>query len=192
MRNGRGYASECLPNAKEEIEVTGSLRNELSRGGLSVHLVCHRLETGKCGRIQIVTEIQANGTDRSLVMHPHSDRVRHVVKVALGIGALVETEVGILLSPAEQIVHHIGRLGKYVAHIVEQREAEVIPDIGQVRGRETPFELVQEQGTPPQGKTGLQIARSCLVKPETTVRVASAREKTFGQGDEAGARGRGF
>src|SRR5437868_5789256 len=94
MRNGRGYASECLPNAKEEIEVTGSLRNELSRGGLSVHLVCHRLETGKCGRIQIVTEIQANGTDRSLVMHPHSDRVRHVVKVALGIGALVETDAG--------------------------------------------------------------------------------------------------
>src|SRR5437660_11568692 len=100
MRAGKNYALKSLPNTKEEIEMTGPLGSELGLRGDVVHRIGNCLKTGKCRRIQIVSEIQANRADGCLVMHSHTDRVRNVVEIALGVGVLVHAEVGIFLTPA--------------------------------------------------------------------------------------------
>src|SRR6266481_176879 len=83
-RPGRAFASECLTDTKEKIEVIGPLRNELGLGRLSVHRIRNGIETGERRRIQIVPEIKADRTDGCLVVHPEANGVRDVVKVALG------------------------------------------------------------------------------------------------------------
>src|SRR5438445_10602079 len=97
LRNGGTFASKCLPNTEKEIEMTSPLRNELSRGRLIVYAVGDSPETGKCRRIQIVVEINPDGTDGSLVMHPHAYRMRNEAKVTVRVGACVSAYAAIRL-----------------------------------------------------------------------------------------------
>src|SRR5262249_3257818 len=121
--SGGATASECLSNTEEEVEMTGPLRIELSGARYTSHRVRHSVKTGERRWIQIVTEIEPDRADRSLVMHPYPDRMGNVVEVALGVGVLVEAQFRALLAPAKQIVHHVTRLGENVAHVMKERKA---------------------------------------------------------------------
>ena len=88
------------------------------------------------------------------------------------------------LMPAQQTRQHIVRCGEDVPHIVEDRKAESVPQVWQRNRRKAEFQVVDEQRRTANWKSGRWIARSCLIQPESAMRVAPAREELFRQRDQ--------
>ena len=138
------------------------------------------LTTGKRRRIQIVPEIKAHRANRGLVAYAYPEGVRNVAVVTLQGAAVLRAQARVLLTPAQQIVKQLMAVGKHVAGVVKDHKADVVLHEGQSGSREAQFEIVQEQGCPPEWKTAERIAWTCLIQPESAVGVAAARKKLFG------------
>ena len=65
--------------------------------------------------------------------------------------------------PAQHTLEHVVASSENVSHIVKESEAEAFPEIGQADGRKAQFLTVNEQRRATDGKTGIGIARSCLI-----------------------------
>src|SRR5580693_6235738 len=141
-------ALKRLTYAEKEIEMAQALAFELA-GQLSC-LIDDALEI-VC-RIQIVPEVEAQRADGCLVTQSQADRVRCVVVTAVvelrnatvvlrqpgrsdvgktGRGYELHALGRIGLVPASKALDHIVTGGEYVAHIVEDGEAESLSKIGQ-------------------------------------------------------------
>ena len=122
-----------------------------------------RLSAGKSRWIKIVPEIETHRTDRCLVAQPDPNRVRDITIVALARGALLQTQLRILLAPAEHIVQHILASGKDISGIFENDETHVVLDIRQGGWRKTHFEVIQEKRAAANGKPGYGVAWTRLI-----------------------------
>src|SRR5258708_1783790 len=124
------------------------------------------------GRIQIVSEVEAQRTNGCLISYSHSQRVRSVVKTAvieLRKASRVHSRIGmqtqsrIRLVPAQQALDRVVRSGKHVAHIVKNGEAESLPQVWQGDGRQAQLYAVYEYRRAAERETGIRVARSCLI-----------------------------
>ncbi len=161
--------SKWLTYAEKDIEVMQALRLKSQRltGSRrkcsSLKIVCW---------IQIVTEVEAERTDRCLITQPYPHGVRGVI-----VTAVVELRLardvrhsprsqalrGIRLVPAHKPFEHIVTGGKHVAHIVKDGEAEALSEIGQADGRKSEFLAIYEQCRTTYRKTRVRVARTCLI-----------------------------
>jgi hypothetical protein len=174
LRRGSLYEHEAglskwLTYAEKDIEVMQALRLKSQR------LTGSRR---KCGSlkivcwIQIVTEVEAERTDRCLITQPYPDGVRGVIVTAVvelrlaqdvcyssGLQALR----GIRLVPAHKALEHIVTGGKHIAHIVKDGEAEAFSEVGQTHGRKSEFLAIYEQCRTTYRKARVRVARTCLI-----------------------------
>ena len=106
-------------------------------------------------RIQIVSEIEAQWPNRSLITQPNSHGMRCVIVTfiveishATGVGFSVGKQAlgWIGLMPARQPLQQIVTGREDIAHIVKDREAETLSQIGQADGRKAQFFAVDEEG----------------------------------------------
>ena len=80
----------------------------------------------KSRRVQIVSEIEPQGSNRCLVTHPQANGMRHIVVVALQMRNYIEAELRVRLVPSPQALNHFLRPGEDISHIVENRKADVV------------------------------------------------------------------
>ena len=140
------------------------------------------------GWIQIVSKVESQRPNRSLISYPHAHRMRRVIITTVAEGGTVrrggcttgQTPLGTWLVPAHQPLQHVVLRRENVTHIVKHCESEAFPDIGQRDLRKTQFQIVDEQRRPSYGKARIGITRPCLIQPESAVGVAAARKKLFG------------
>src|ERR1700751_3464228 len=88
-----------------------------------------------------------------------------------------QTPLGAGLMPAHQAFQHVVRRRKYIPHIVKNGESESLSQIRQRHCGETQLEVIHEYCRAADRETRRGIARSCLIQPESTMRVAAAREE---------------
>src|SRR5690349_5414664 len=101
------------------------LRSEIGRlAGLS--RLKHGSTTRECGRIQIVSEIEAHRPHRCLITHPYPDGVRDVAVVAPGRSGQLQAQFRVFLTPPQQVVEQVVPVSKYVPRIVENDETYVV------------------------------------------------------------------
>src|SRR5271157_3204953 len=124
-----GVSSERLPDAERKVKMAGALVPKLSdlvpshRVGRDVGVA------GKVRRIQIVSEVEAQWSNRRLISHPHANRVRNIVVIALQVRDLLETELLVRLVKAPQAGEHFLWPRKNVSHIVKNRKADAIQKV---------------------------------------------------------------
>src|ERR1017187_762871 len=80
-----GNSSEGLPQAEEEVEVTGLA--DMGRKSWIRVIVGHGVD----GRVEVIAEVKPDGSHRRMVAHPQAGRVREVVEAA---GALYTRRCG--------------------------------------------------------------------------------------------------
>src|ERR1700688_2893889 len=124
------------------------------------------------GWIQIVTEIEAQGTDRSFVAQSQANRMRSVIVPAVvepghawsiwySAGQQALCRVG--LVPARKALEQIVTGGEDIAHIVKNSESEASSKIRQTHRGKAQFLTIHEKRSTADGKTGIGVARPCLV-----------------------------
>src|ERR1019366_10234807 len=99
---------------------------------------------GKGRRIQIVSEVEAQRSDRRLISHPDANRVRNIVVIALQVRDLMETELLVGLVKAPQAGEHFLWPSKNIAHIVKNRKADVIQKVRHSNVWKTHLQIVEE------------------------------------------------
>src|SRR6266550_193496 len=134
-------SSECLPNAKENVEATGVLRNK-DRYCWIIRV--WRLQTRKCRWIQIVAEIESHRSNGSFITYANSDGVRNIAVVALAGRALLKAQFRIFLPPAQQVVQHLVSIGEDVAGIMKDSETNIVLKERQRSGRKSQLQIIQE------------------------------------------------
>lgn len=157
-------SSEWLAYAEKHVEMPEMLsRKKSSFPGIRLKI---------CRWIQIVPEVEAQGTNRRAVPKSQTDCVRSVVEPAavelldtLGLthNVVLQAQGGICLVPAQQALQGIVRRGEDVPHVVKDGEAEALAQIGQADGGKAQFEIVDEQSCTADRETGLRIARPGLI-----------------------------
>ena len=158
---GKAFSSsECLTNTKENVKAAQLLREERTRNAFSLWI---SRAAGEHGWIQIVPEVEADGSDGRPVTYPNSNSLGNVVIAALEAGALLLAKTDIGLPPIQEAVHHVVVGSENVARIVEYGKAHVIAQVGEINWWHTKFEVVEKQSAPPQGKTGRGVAGTCLI-----------------------------
>ena len=65
--------------------------------------------------------------------------------------------------PPQQSLQHVVRGSKDVTHIVEDRKTKSFAKVWQRDRRKTQFEVIHEQRRAADRKTGIRVARSCLI-----------------------------
>src|ERR1700731_1086414 len=92
-------------------------------------------------RVEIVTKIDTNRSDWSLIAQPQTHRVREVIEVT-GADRARDVVAGLLigLPEAHKAGEHVLGILEDVAHVMEEDEAQVLSDIGQGEGRHTQLE----------------------------------------------------
>src|SRR5579862_353561 len=73
-------SSECLPDAEEEVEVSGLA--DVRENRLAVRVSSVRDDDRIDRRVEVVTEVKAQGADRRVITHAKTDGVGEVVEVA--------------------------------------------------------------------------------------------------------------
>ena len=116
--------------------------------GCAAYRVCRvrrlLLTTGERRRVEIVSEIETDRTNRRLVAYPHADSVRNITEIALRRGTLLQARLDVLLLPAQQIVKHVVTIRKNVAGIVKNREAQVFLKERQCRRRHAKLQIIKK------------------------------------------------
>ena len=74
--------------------------------------------------------------------------------------------------------HIVARI-KNVTRIVEHSKAEIVLEKRQKHGREPKFQVVDKEPTASHRKSRVQIARSRLIQPEPSQRVAASQEEAL-------------
>ena len=118
---------------------------------------------GEHRRVQIVTEVKAQGSDRRLIAHADTDRVRNIVVIALQVRVVMEAEILIGLVKAPQAGEHFLGPRKNVAHVFKNRKADAFQNIRQSNVWKTHLQVVEEDRAASYGKSGERVARSCLI-----------------------------
>ena len=118
---------------------------------------------GKYRRIQIVSEVKAQGSNRCLVTHPQANSMGDIVVVTLQVCALLQAHVRVGLVPSAYAGKHLLGPGKYIPHIVKNRKADLILEVGYGDAREPQLQIVQKHRAAPDRKPGKRIARSRLI-----------------------------
>src|ERR1035437_8626259 len=80
-----GVSSERLPDAERKVKMPGGLYSKLPDGVPSHRIGRDVRVAGKGRRIQIVSEVEAQRSDRRLISHPDANRVRNIVVIALQV-----------------------------------------------------------------------------------------------------------
>src|SRR5262249_21893717 len=128
---------ECLPNAKENVEMTPALRHKVRRivraktRGPLTDGSRSGLATGKRSRIQIVSEVEPYRTNGCFIAYTKSDSVGNIVVVAQFGGVGFCARLGIALAPVAKAVNHVASAGEYIPHVMEDSETDVVVGVGQ-------------------------------------------------------------
>ena len=139
------------------------LRHKRTHGLAGVRWVCRGLNAGEGRWIEIVPKIEAHRADRSLVVDADANGVGKVAVVALGSGRLLQTELWVFLFPLEQIVQHVVGVDEDVTRVVEDGKADGVAYVGQVHGRKSQFEVVDEQRAASKGEPSQGVSGACLI-----------------------------
>src|SRR5215469_6776931 len=140
---------------------------------------------GKSRRIEIVSKIKADRTNRGFVANAASYRHRSVIEIA---GLQLRNEAGIAVRLRELVdtVDHVRGRRPDVAYIVKQDAAEIVAHKRQGEGRRAQLKVVDEQRFATQGLSRVCIAGSGLVDAKAAMRSCTSGEEPFRQGNEAG------
>ena len=118
---------------------------------------------GKVRWIQIVSEVKAQRSDRRLIAHSQTNRVRSIVVIALQVRVLLKTELLAGLVKAPEAGEHFLWPRKDVAHIVKNRKPDVVLKVRHHNVWKTHLQTVEEHGAAADGISGEGIAWSRLI-----------------------------
>jgi len=192
---GGRHSSEGLAKAEEEVEVVCA--SNCWRSGWIGVVVYHRID----GRVEVVREVEANGAGGGVIAEACADGVGEVVEAALaeptdrgdgaGRGQIgmsgdggVFAGASIGLPDVEEAFPRGPGIGKDVAHVVEEDDADGVADAGKCGRRQAKLGAVDERASTADGVAGLRIAGPGGVDGEAAQGSSSAGVEALRQGNE--------
>src|ERR1700747_2702514 len=85
----------------------------------------------------------------------------------------------------EQAIQHVIAVSEHIAHVMKDREAQVVLHPGKCGWRESQFKIIKEQGGATKRETGQRVAGTGLIQSEAAVRVAAAHKQPLGQRNQS-------
>src|SRR5205085_7194183 len=164
--------SKRLSDREKVLNVAHTLLHAFAgRACAGVHarvdqILLRSIEAEKNRRIHTISQVHPKRPDRRAVANTEANRMHHVVEIL---------KVALRLAQGE-----LAQTGIEVAGIVKQDAAHVV-----AHQREPELRLVEQERRATQRKTGVGIARPCLIFGKAAMRGTAAAEETLRQRNRA-------